>query len=41
MKPDIEGVEHSTHAGDSEVGLDMLLIVPAERRDDVGCVDPE
>src|SRR5439155_4837333 len=39
--PDVERVQDGTHAGHSEVGLEMLLVVPAERPDRIVRPDPE
>src|SRR5262249_26023986 len=40
-QPDVERVQYRTHAGHPEVGLEVLLVVPAERPDRVVRPDPE
>src|SRR6185312_5413718 len=37
----VEGVQYRTHAGHPEVGLEVLLVVPAKRPDRVVRPDPE
>jgi hypothetical protein len=41
MQPEVEGVQHEPAAGDPEVGLEVLVVVPAERRDPVAALEPE
>ena len=38
---DVERVEHSAHARDGEVRLEVLLVVPHERADGIARADPE
>ncbi len=38
---DVERVEHSAHARDGEVRLEVLLVVPHERADRIARADPE
>ena len=33
MQPEVQRVEHEASARDAEVRLEMLVVVPAERRD--------
>ena len=40
-QPDVQGVHHRAHAGDGEVRLLVLLVVPAERGHPVPGADPE
>jgi hypothetical protein len=41
VKPEVEGVEHRPHGRDGEVRLEVLLVVPAQRRDAVPGPDAE
>ena len=40
-EPDVEGVQDGPHGRDGEIGLQVTLIVPAERADPVPRLDPE
>ena len=40
-EPDVQGVQHRSHAGDGEVGLQVALVVPAEGAHAVTLFDPE
>ena len=40
-QPEVEGVQHRSHAGDGEVRLEVLLVVPAERGHAIAGDDPE
>ena len=40
-EPDVHRVQHRAHAGDGEVGGEVVGVVPAEGADDVAVADPE
>ena len=40
-KPYVQGVQHGPHRGDGEVGLEVLLVIEAERRHPVAPGDAE
>ena len=41
VEPEVEGVEHRAEQRDGEVGLEMAVVVPAERGDAVAGADAE
>jgi hypothetical protein len=41
MQPEVERVEDEAAARDAEVRLEVLMVVPAERRDAVAALEPE